>query len=52
MSSFNLSIGRIEAAMQESARTNVDVERQVREWLEQARTADFDRTQRVAKLAG
>lgn len=48
ISSVNLSVGRIEASVQDAARGQVDGQRQIREWLEQARTADYDRTQRVS----
>ena len=48
LSSFNLSVGRMEASVQESSRQQSDGEQKIREWLEQARTADYDRSQRVA----
>ncbi len=48
LSSFTLSVGRMEASVQESSRTQVDAQRNVRNWLEEAKTADYDRSQRVA----
>ena len=48
LSSFTLSIGRMESSLAESSRDQVDARRKLREWLEQARTADYDRSQRIA----
>ena len=48
LGSLQISIGRLEASMQDFTRNQVTSRQQLREWMEQAKTADFDRTQRVA----